>query len=194
MKRLEDQLSMYAMYHRDIRNIWTHFVGIPMIVLAVVILLSRPQIELNEWMVTPARALLLLVAIYYIFLNVKLGIAMSALLSVSLFAGEQVAALSTMEWLTWGISLFVAGWMIQFIGHYWEGKKPAFLDDIRGLLIGPLFVVVEALFLMGFLKTLQSTITLRAGEVVNQSAKLENWCNGFSSKRPNPNRLIYESN
>jgi uncharacterized membrane protein YGL010W len=173
MKRLEDQLSMYAMYHRDIRNIWTHFIGIPMIVLAVVILLSRPQIELNEWMVTPARVLVLLVAIYYIFLNVKLGIAMSALLSLSVFAGEQVAALSTVEWLTWGISLFVAGWMIQFIGHYWEGKKPAFFDDIRGLLIGPLFVVVEALFLMGFLKTLQSTITLRAGEVINKSVKQE---------------------
>jgi hypothetical protein len=30
---------------------------------------------------------------------------------------------------------------------------------------------VEALFLMGFLKTLQSTITLRAGEVVNKSVK-----------------------
>jgi uncharacterized membrane protein YGL010W len=173
MKRLEDQLSMYAMYHRDIRNIWTHFIGIPMIVLAVVVLLSRPQIELNEWIVTPARSLLLLVAIYYIFLNVKLGIAMSALLSLSVFAGEQVAALSTVEWLTWGISLFVAGWMIQFIGHYWEGKKPAFFDDIRGLLIGPLFVVVEALFLMGFLKALQSTITLRAGEVVNKSVKQE---------------------
>jgi uncharacterized membrane protein YGL010W len=173
MKRLEDQLSMYAMYHRDIRNIWTHFIGIPMIVLSVVVLLSRPQIELNEWIVTPARSLLLLVAIYYIFLNVKLGIAMSALLSLSVFAGEQVAALSTVEWLTWGISLFVAGWMIQFIGHYWEGKKPAFFDDIRGLLIGPLFVVVEALFLMGFLKTLQSTITLRAGEVINKSVKQE---------------------
>lgn len=173
MKRLEDQISMYAMYHRDIRNIWTHFVGIPMIVLAVVILLSRPQVEFNEWMITPARGLLLLVAINYIFLNVKLGIAMSALLSLSVLAGEQVAALSTLEWLTWGISLFVAGWMIQFIGHYWEGKKPAFFDDIRGLLIGPLFVVVEALFLMGFLKNLRSTITLRAGEVVNKSAKLE---------------------
>jgi uncharacterized membrane protein YGL010W len=171
MKRLEDQLSMYAMYHRDIRNIWTHFVGIPMIVLAVVILLSRPQIQINEWMATPARALLLMVAIYYIFLNVKLGLAMAALLCLSVFAGEQIAVLPTGEWLTWGVSLFVVGWIIQFIGHYWEGKKPAFFDDIRGLLIGPLFVVVEALFLMGFLKILQSTISLRAGEAVNKSAK-----------------------
>ena len=171
MKRLEDQLSMYAMYHRDIRNIWTHFVGVPMIVLAVVILLSRPQIEIHELIVTPAKALLLLVGIYYIFLNVKLGIAMTALLSLAVLAAEQIAMLPTSQWLAWGVCLFVVGWIIQFIGHYWEGKKPAFFDDIRGLLIGPLFVVVEACFLMGFLQSLQATIVLRAGEVMNKSAQ-----------------------
>jgi uncharacterized membrane protein YGL010W len=173
MKRLEDQLSMYAMYHRDIRNIWTHFVGVPMIVLAVVTLLSRPQIEIHELIVTPAKALLLLVGIYYIFLNVKLGIAMTALLSLAVLAAEQIAMLPTSQWLAWGVCLFVVGWIIQFIGHYWEGKKPAFFDDIRGLLIGPLFVVVEACFLMGFLQSLQATIVLRAGEVVNKSAQNE---------------------
>jgi uncharacterized membrane protein YGL010W len=171
MKRLEDQLSMYAMYHRDIRNIWTHFVGVPMIVLAVVTLLSRPQIEIHELIVTPAKALLLLVGIYYIFLNVKLGIAMTALLSLAVLAAEKIAMLPTSQWLAWGVCLFVVGWIIQFIGHYWEGKKPAFFDDIRGLLIGPLFVVVEACFLMGFLQSLQATIVLRAGEVVNKSAQ-----------------------
>jgi uncharacterized membrane protein YGL010W len=164
---------MYAMYHRDIRNIWTHFVGIPMIVLAVVILLSRPHIEIHEFTASPATALLLLVGVYYIFLNVKLGIAMTALLSLAVLAGEQLAVLPTLEWLTWGVGLFVVGWIIQFIGHYWEGKKPAFFDDIRGLVIGPLFVVVEACFLMGWLQSLQATIVLRAGEVVNKSAKNE---------------------
>jgi uncharacterized membrane protein YGL010W len=161
------------MYHRDIRNIWTHFVGVPMIVLAVVTLLSRPQIEIHELIVTPAKALLLLVGIYYIFLNVKLGIAMTALLSLAVLAAEQIAMLPTSQWLAWGVCLFVVGWIIQFIGHYWEGKKPAFFDDIRGLLIGPLFVVVEACFLMGFLQSLQATIVLRAGEVVNKSAQNE---------------------
>ena len=42
MKTLVDHLSQYASYHRDPRNIATHFVGIPLIVLAVTILLSRP--------------------------------------------------------------------------------------------------------------------------------------------------------
>jgi predicted membrane channel-forming protein YqfA (hemolysin III family) len=42
MKNLVDHLSQYAAYHRDTRNIVTHFVGIPLIVIAVAVLLSRP--------------------------------------------------------------------------------------------------------------------------------------------------------
>ena len=48
-----------------------------------------------------------------------------------------------------GIGLFVVGWVVQLIGHGFEGRKPAFLDDLVGLLIGPLFVVAEAGFLLG---------------------------------------------
>ncbi len=32
--------------------------------------------------------------------------------------------------------LFVAGWVLQFIGHYFEGKPPEFLKDWRFLLVG----------------------------------------------------------
>ena len=46
-------------------------------------------------------------------------------------------------WLAWSIGFFVVGWIIQFIGHYYEKKKPAFLDDVIGLAIGPLFVLAE---------------------------------------------------
>jgi uncharacterized membrane protein YGL010W len=43
MKSLVDHLSQYAAYHRDPRNIASHFIGIPLIVVAVAVLLSRPQ-------------------------------------------------------------------------------------------------------------------------------------------------------
>ena len=42
MLTLTQHLSQYAAYHRDRRNIATHFVGIPLIVFAVIVLLSRP--------------------------------------------------------------------------------------------------------------------------------------------------------
>jgi uncharacterized membrane protein YGL010W len=39
------------------------------------------------------------------------------------------------------IALFVVAWIGQFIGHKIEGKKPSFFEDLRFLLIGPLFVL-----------------------------------------------------
>ena len=32
--------------------------------------------------------------------------------------------------------IFVVGWIMQFIGHKIEGKKPSFLDDLLFLLVG----------------------------------------------------------
>ena len=54
MKTLTEPLAQYADYHRDPRNILTHFIGIPMIVLAVQVLLSRPAWPLGAFVLTPA--------------------------------------------------------------------------------------------------------------------------------------------
>ena len=42
MRSATDLLTQYAAYHRDRRNIVSHFVGVPMIVFAVGVLLARP--------------------------------------------------------------------------------------------------------------------------------------------------------
>jgi uncharacterized membrane protein YGL010W len=34
------------------------------------------------------------------------------------------------------LGLFVVGWILQFVGHYYEGKPPEFLHDWRFLLVG----------------------------------------------------------
>jgi uncharacterized membrane protein YGL010W len=48
-----------------------------------------------------------------------------------------------------GVAMFVVGWAIQFVGHHYEGRKPAFVDDVTGLIVGPLFVVAELAFMLG---------------------------------------------
>lgn len=165
MKTLEDQLSQYAAYHRDARNIATHFIGIPMIVVGVAVLLSRPAIELAGIAVSPALLAGLAASFYYLKLDWFLGAIMSVLMALSVWAGALLAAESTAVWLSSGIGLFVVGWVFQFIGHFWEGKKPAFIDDVAGLIIGPLFVVAEALFMLGALPNLRTTIEGRAGHI-----------------------------
>lgn len=165
MKTLTQQLTNYAAYHRDRRNIRTHFVGIPLIVLAVAILLSRPTLPLGPLAFSPTVPLALVASAYYLRLDRPLGLVMMALMLGAACLGTQVAMLETTVWLAWGIGLFVFGWVLQFIGHYYEGKKPAFVDDIMGLAIGPLFVVGEAAFLLGLRPALQAEIEAEVGPV-----------------------------
>ena len=36
----------------------------------------------------------------------------------------------------WSLGLFIVGWVLQFIGHYFEGKPPEFFKDYRFLFVG----------------------------------------------------------
>ncbi|MFG0382619.1 DUF962 domain-containing protein [Pseudomonas sp. zbq_18] len=163
MKTLVDHLAQYAEYHRDRRNILSHFIGIPMIVVAVAILLSRPGWDLAGLWGSPALLTALAAGIFYLRLDLRFGLLMAALLALCLWAGATLAQQSTLVWLGSGLGLFVVGWIIQFIGHYYEGRKPAFVDDLMGLVIGPLFVVAELGFLLGLRPDVQEAVEKRAG-------------------------------
>ncbi|MDM5336681.1 DUF962 domain-containing protein [Fictibacillus enclensis] len=39
------------------------------------------------------------------------------------------------------LALFIVGWILQFIGHLFEGKKPSFLKHPVYLLVGPVWYV-----------------------------------------------------
>jgi len=163
MNPLIKQLSTYATYHRDPRNIMTHFFGVPMIVVAVCAFLSRPVFELGGVAMSPVYFVGLAAAIFYLRLDVRFGLVMSAVLGVSAFLASFMAAQSTMAWLVSSAALFFIGWVIQFVGHYYEGKKPAFVDDLVGLLIGPLFVTAELGFLLGLRSEVKAEIEKHAG-------------------------------
>ena len=157
-------LSKYAAYHRDKRNIATHYIGIPMIVAAVAILLSRPALMyLDGVAISPALIVVAITALFYLKLDIRFGIAMSVFLAACLWLGQMLAVQTTAIWLSWGIGLFVVGWVFLFIGHYYEGKKPAFVDDIMGLAIGPIFVAAELAFEMGLRKDVQDAVEARVG-------------------------------
>lgn len=161
MTPLETALAAYGEYHRDRRNVATHLLGIPMIFLAVIVLLSRPVWPLGEAALTPAIVLSLLAGLFYLRLDLRFGLAMAVLLALCCWLGLALAALHTGVWLGWGLGLFVAGWAIQFVGHAFEGRKPAFFDDLKSLLVGPLFVVAEVAFLLGFRTALQTLLRNR---------------------------------
>ncbi|MEO8525569.1 MAG: Mpo1-like protein [Caldimonas sp.] len=164
MRNATELLAQYAEYHRDRRNIVSHFVGVPMIVFGVLVILARPVLPVLGLSLTPAWLAFALAALWYLTRgDVVLGISTSIAVAVLLKLGEQVSGGSVQAWLVWGGGFFLIGWLIQFIGHWYEGRKPAFVDDMIGLVVAPMFVTAELMFMMGWNKPLLAEIERRAG-------------------------------
>ena len=163
MRTATDLLSQYAAYHRDRRNIVSHFIGVPLIVFAVGVLLARPHLALNGLAFTPAWVVFVLAAAWYLTRgSVLLGLAVTVVVGLLMLFAHKIET----AWIAWGVGFFVVGWIIQFVGHWYEGKKPAFVDDLVGLLVGPMFIVAEAMFALGWNRPLLDEIERRVGPTV----------------------------
>ena len=136
MTNLERLLSQYAAYHLDRKNVITHFIGIPMIVFSIICLTARAELSLFGMHITLALIILILSVIYYLKLDLVFGVIMAALFAISYPFALMIADLSFGLWLLTSVGLFFVGWVFQFVGHFYEKKKPAFVDDLIGLEIG----------------------------------------------------------
>ena len=163
MTSLVHRLTQYASYHRDRRNIATHLVGVPVIVVATEALLARPSVLVGGLAVSPALGVAIAAAGFYLGLDRRYGATMVALLAAAFYGGVRMAAQPTGTWLVASGALFAGGWILQLVGHAFEGRKPAFADDLVGLAVGPLFVVAEAGFALGLRDDVRRAIERGAG-------------------------------
>lgn len=158
MTKLERLLSQYAAYHLNHKNILTHFIGIPLIVFSILCLTARVGFIGVGIELTLALGLIVVTSIYYLSLDRIFAFIMLVILLAMYPLALKIAHLDWMLWLSLSIGIFVVGWLFQFVGHFYEKKKPAFTDDIIGLAIGPLFVLAEMIFMLGFRKNLEERI------------------------------------
>lgn len=160
-------MVQYAHYHRDRRNIATHLVGIPLIFMSIGVWLVGSVWTVAGHTVTLAWALWALTSLWYLSRgDAVLGLATAGVNGVLIALAHQVPALAQdLGLAVWhaGLGLFVIGWVLQFVGHYFEGRKPAFVDDLVGLLVGPMFVVGEVLMQLGLLQRMRMDIERQAG-------------------------------
>lgn len=160
-------MVQYARYHRDRRNIATHLVGIPLIFLSIGVLMLSPSWTVAGHDLTLAWAMWALTSLWYLSRgDLLLGLATSGVNGLLIAAAHQVppwaAVWGVPVWQA-GLGLFMIGWVFQFVGHYFEGRKPAFVDDLVGLLVGPMFVVGELLMGVGLLQKMRRDIERQAG-------------------------------
>jgi uncharacterized membrane protein YGL010W len=164
MRTLEEQITQYAAYHRDRRNIVTHFIGIPLIVFSVAMGLALVHVPAALGGVSLALVVTVVAVAYYFKLDYALGVAMLVYMAANLWLATVAAGMFPTAQAAWiAVAIFVVGWIIQFIGHKFEGMKPAFMDDLMGLAIGPLFVMTEAFFLLKWKPELQRYVEARVG-------------------------------
>lgn len=161
MKSIIDQLSTYKSVHLNKKNVRTHFFGVPLIVMSVMVLINMLNItwrsDSNEITLPLMPIIALFVVIYYLVLDVKIGLIATLLFAPVYWAALNISGLPNAGWLALGI--FVVGWIIQFVGHHYEKAKPAFVDDLNQLLIGPLFLVAEVVFALGMNKEMDKEVT-----------------------------------
>ncbi|MEG0984198.1 Mpo1-like protein, partial [Algoriella sp.] len=48
--------------------------------------------------------------------------------------------LGTKSWILY-LAVFIITWILQFVGHKIEGKKPSFIKDLQFLLVGPIWLL-----------------------------------------------------
>jgi uncharacterized membrane protein YGL010W len=130
-REIDTLLAKYSESHLNHTNEIIHFICVPVIVFSLLGLL---------WAINPlvAVAAAAVSMVYYIKLSPPFAIGM--LVMAALMLGL-LSLLPPVTVLPLSIAIFVLAWIGQFIGHKIEGKKPSFFDDLRFLLIGPLFVL-----------------------------------------------------
>ncbi|MEO5694792.1 MAG: Mpo1-like protein [Usitatibacter sp.] len=164
MKSIEENLTQYAAYHRDRRNIATHFCGVPMIVFSVVLALATMSFSVGTVPVTLAAIVSIAACLYYFRLDFVFGVTMAVVLFLMCAASSEIIQrLGIGASLGVALAVFVIGWAIQGLGHKFEGVKPAFFDDAKQLLIGPVFVCAEVYFIAGARGPIRRHIEERVG-------------------------------
>lgn len=158
MKTIEEQMATYAAYHQDARNKATHFVGVPVIVLSLFIPLA--WLRLGD--VSVAMLLAAILVVYYFMLDVPLACAMLAVFAVLAWFGERIAMMGAATGWTWFALLFVGGWILQLVGHVFEGRKPALADNLFQIFVAPIFLAAEVFFALGYKPGLHSAVQERA--------------------------------
>jgi len=131
MQAIDTLFDQYGESHRNPVNKLIHWICVPLITFSLLGML---------WAATPWLALgfTALSLLYYIRLSPKIAAGML------LLGGGMLSLLYAMpqaQVLVSSVVIFVLAWIGQFIGHKIEGKKPSFFDDLKFLLVGPIWLL-----------------------------------------------------
>ena len=164
---LRRQLTDYVEYHRDPVNCALHVAGIVILFLGAILPLSLWPVTVFGVQLNMGVLLAAPVLIYWILLDVGIGLAIAAAAALLLFTGATIASHASVT-VVWTITvvLIVIGVAMQIIGHQvFERRQPALMDNPTHLLLGPVFVMAKLFISLGFRDDLAAVIQPNQGGV-----------------------------
>lgn len=148
MRKIDLLLEEYGDSHQNHTNKLIHWVCVPAIFFSVVgLIFSIPSTFLMEqlsflgYFANWATISLLLILIYYISLSVPLSLGMLFFSALCLALANFLDIAFPGKLWAISIGIFVIAWIVQFVGHKIEGKKPSFFKDLQFLLVGPAWLM-----------------------------------------------------
>ncbi len=138
MRKVDALIAHYGSSHQHPKNEAIHFLAIPAIMLSLCGLIYA----LHPYALYAFAGASL---VYYARLS-WVFFATMVVATALLIAGVKAMGANV---LPISVGIFIAAWVIQFIGHKIEGKKPSFFEDIQYLWVGPLFLLSKVFLKLG---------------------------------------------
>jgi len=145
MSKIDTYLQQYGESHQNATNKLIHWFCVPAIMFSLFGLLYAIPFPGGRSLLTNwATVTMIISLIYYLRLSFTMFLGFIfvgglMLLGIEVIYRSVDFAPSKLAYIS--LAIFVVAWMGQFIGHKIEGKKPSFLDDVKFLLIGPLWLL-----------------------------------------------------
>ncbi len=146
MRKIEQLFTEYGESHKDATNKLIHWICVPLIfwtILGFISYIPAPHYYLQFFGYISIASIiaLVIVSIFYFRLSIVIGFVMIfVMLTMEYFISYFNLTLGKKSWILY-LAVFIITWILQFVGHKIEGKKPSFIKDLQFLLVGPIWLL-----------------------------------------------------
>lgn len=146
MRKIDALFAEYAESHQNSTNKFIHWICVPLIfwcIMGFISIIPSPHYCINFYGCISIVSIIciVLVSIFYFPLSWKIALIMIVIMlifehllyAINIYFGRK-------SWIIF-LSVFVVTWILQFLKHKIEGKKPSFLKDLQFLLVGPIWLL-----------------------------------------------------
>ena len=149
MRTAQQWFDEYGESHQTSFNKMIHYVCVPAIFFSIIGLLASIPFGFVADLfpasiapfVHPGTLLILFGLVFYFRMSLPIFLGMLFISAFILWGNYWLATtFTTPLWLI-SVVIFVVSWVLQFIGHNHEGKKPSFIKDLQFLMVGPAWIL-----------------------------------------------------